>query len=329
MLVFVSEFLCSGACSNVPLDDSLASEGKAMLLAILEDFARIPDCQIVTTLDPRLEGLSEQGSDWASRVIVHPCESQQSEQQMFQRLAREADATFVIAPEFDDCLASRRRLVDEANGRFLGSSLSAIQLCADKLALAHKLEEIQVATIPTLALDDHRVPWESTEVVVKPRCGAGSQATFQLQATDPLSAEIKSSGWQFIRQPYIAGTPLSVAVMSDGDKHTIFPVADQQISTDRRFHYLGSDLPSTSKINDSTIRAIVESIAAEIPGLDGFWGIDLLLTQDKQLLVVEINPRLTSSYLVYRQSARFNVAELILGTSVVIEWDAEPVRFRV
>ena len=48
----------------------------------------------------------------------------------------------------------------------------------------------------------------------------------------------------------------------------------------------------------------------------GYVGVDLILTQDEALLI-EINPRLTTSYIGLRQVIDFNLAEAI--------WDA---RFR-
>ena len=47
-----------------------------------------------------------------------------------------------------------------------------------------------------------------------------------------------------------------------------------------------------------------------IPGLTGYVGVDLVLTEDSALLI-EINPRLTTSYIALRQVTPVNLAKAI------------------
>jgi predicted ATP-grasp superfamily ATP-dependent carboligase len=51
-----------------------------------------------------------------------------------------------------------------------------------------------------------------------------------------------------------------------------------------------------------------------VPGLSGYVGLDLLapFATPEELLVVEINPRLTTSYLGYRALADQNIAQYLL-----------------
>ena len=52
--VFVSEYVCGGGWPGETIAGSLATEGRAMLCAIVEDFSRIAGVQVVTTWDARL-----------------------------------------------------------------------------------------------------------------------------------------------------------------------------------------------------------------------------------------------------------------------------------
>ena len=54
MRVFVSEYVCGGAWPDELLDNSMAAEGRAMLVSLVQDLLRIPAVNVVTTWDQRL-----------------------------------------------------------------------------------------------------------------------------------------------------------------------------------------------------------------------------------------------------------------------------------
>jgi predicted ATP-grasp superfamily ATP-dependent carboligase len=58
------------------------------------------------------------------------------------------------------------------------------------------------------------------------------------------------------------------------------------------------------------IQKLLNKIAQAFPDLFGYVGIDLILSDD--CYVVEINPRLTSSYSGIKQALGINIAELVL-----------------
>src|SRR5437762_261272 len=139
MRLFFYEMLCAGGLPS-GADASMRAEGWAMLSAFVEDFGRIPDLSVVTLLDAA-----------CPRELGHVCRRVFSadEANAFHELACQADATLLIAPEFDDLLATRADWVLQAGGRLLGCSPSAIRLTADKLALARHLRTHQVPTPAT------------------------------------------------------------------------------------------------------------------------------------------------------------------------------------
>jgi predicted ATP-grasp superfamily ATP-dependent carboligase len=100
MLVFVYEYTCAAGASQ-PFASSLRVEGRAMLSAGVDDFRRIPGVETVSLLA---------GTDLTNnRDPCFLCIDPSEEEQSFQELARKADFTLVIAPEFDDILAQRSR----------------------------------------------------------------------------------------------------------------------------------------------------------------------------------------------------------------------------
>ena len=107
---------------------------------------------------------------------------------------------------------------------------------------------------------------------------------------------------------FIPGLPVSLAVLISGDREHIhfLPVGEQRFSNDGRFNYLGGRIParlsnSVAQKIECQARAVIQSIE----GLTGYVGIDLIVPSEasEPPLVLEINPRLTTGYLGYRELA--------------------------
>lgn len=330
--IFVSEFVCGGGWSEGRPPESLEREGRAMLLALLADLAAVSGLRVVTTWDRRLaRPLFPEG------IAVAEVDSPEAELRTFRELAEGATWTLVIAPETAGILSARVRAANTAGGTVLNGSAEAIELCGDKLRLASFLRERGVRT-PAAALWDHEVvgeleglrvgadrwPWP---VVVKPRDGAGSQQTRRVDglirgssarvgwAELPEDPEFQSHE-NLLIQPWIAGRACSVAALvhSDGTA-TILPPAEQRLSTDGRLTYLGGTIPAWG-VSAAAVESLVPSVLAQIPGLRGWIGFDFLVLENAPdpLVLIEVNPRLTTSYVGYRRICRGNLARsLVFG----------------
>ena len=292
-----------------------------MLRAIVEDAVRIPDCRVITTWDARL-GAAPFGPD----VIVHEVSSPDEEAKAFRQLQQSADRVLIIAPEFDEILASRSQHLGTQSA---GSTPAAIRLCADKLALAAHFAAAGVPSIPTQVFDSSiNIDTMPFPVVVKPRDGAGSQSTYLIRRREELSE--RQSDWgqreelqDAIWQAYFPGQPLSVAVLIDPDRdlYDACPVCEQTLSDDGRFEYAGGVVPArlAGSVSEA-VRQLAIAACRSVTGLRGYVGVDLIVRDESMgaalsPIVVEINPRLTTSYLGLRRLAAANLAEQVLGLS--------------
>jgi tyramine---L-glutamate ligase len=251
----------------------------------------------------------------------------------FRAVAAHADFSLVIAPECGGRLESLCRTVLDVGGRLLGPWPDAIRLAADKLALARHWERHGVPTPPTweLGAEPADVP-----VVVKPRDGAGSQAMLLWrQDSDPAGvAQERSPVPTFpgpnIAQQYVPGLAASVAFLIGPSRALPLVPCEQLLSTDDRFTYLGGRLPIAPDRAHRTIR-IASAAVGCVPGLLGYVGVDVILGDDGRDWAIEINPRLTTSYVGLRALARFNLAGAMLavarGADLEGEWDRGPVEF--
>jgi predicted ATP-grasp superfamily ATP-dependent carboligase len=295
MRVVVYEYTCARA--GAAAGGSLHSEGRAMLAAVLDDLRPIPGAEVMTP---------PAGDERAA----------------LREAARSSDHVLLIAPEFDGLLAERCHWVEEAGGRLLGPSSAAVRLTSDKLRLSHHL---RAAGVPTPPCDAVRFP-----AVLKPRDGAGSQATFLVHNRGELARcadEAAAEGWrgELIIQPFVPGTAASVALLLGPGRCVPLLPAAQHLSDDGRFRYRGGRVPLDAGLRERAVSLARRAVAA-VPGLRGYVGVDLVLGDEDQ--VIEINPRLTTSYIGLRALAETNLAEAMLrvvgGEEVALRWrDAE------
>ena len=119
-------------------------------------------------------------------------------------------------------------------------------------------------------------------------------------------------GSEFVVQAFVPGQPASIAFIIAPDRIVPLLPAAQHLSDDGRFHYLGGHLPLEPALAERAM-ALGRRAVACVPGLGGYVGVDLVLGENaEEDWAIEINPRLTTSYLGLRRLAYCNLAQLIL-----------------
>jgi predicted ATP-grasp superfamily ATP-dependent carboligase len=316
MRIFVHEYVCGGGLAGKPLPESLRREGWAMLRAVVEDFARCPGVEIGCLLDARLSASASE----LSGARVDLCDPG-AEQSLFHEFAADADFTLVIAPESKQQLYLRCRWVEQLGSKLLGPSPEAVHLAGDKVQLAVAWGRYGVRTPAWV--------WRSLfgtsaqQVVCKPRRGGGSLNSFLIQNHNDLSRALQHfradpCGDEPIFQEYLPGLPASLSLILGRGWSLALPAAAQHLSDDGRFRYLGGRAPLPDNLNDRAQRLALQAIAP-IDGLSGWVGVDLILgdaADGSEDYAIEINPRLTTSYVGLRALAEFNLAETMLALAL-------------
>src|SRR3972149_4531922 len=105
MHFFVYEWATGGGLVNEPgaMPASLVREGATMIGALAADLVRIRDCRVTALRDPRVLQLALAGCE------IVDVQSNAAHWDEFDRLAAAADATILIAPEFDRILLKAAR----------------------------------------------------------------------------------------------------------------------------------------------------------------------------------------------------------------------------
>lgn len=312
MRVFVYEYLTARGVGAEPGDarHPIYLEGRAMRDAVAADFAALPGCEVVT-----LDGVGEADEPAA-----------------FADRAAGADWSLVVAPEFDGILSARCRWVLDAGGRLLGPDLAAVSLTSDKLALAGHW---RAHSVPTPATTD-RAPTacEAFPVVWKPRDGCGSTATFLLRDRFELARAQAIVPAEYtgpmILQEFVPGVAASVLFLCGPAGNVPLLPAAQHLSDDGRFQYQGGELPLPPELARRAVALAARAVGC-VAGLLGYVGVDVILGEDRDV-AVEINPRLTTSYVGFRALAAENLAGAALRVAAgdvrqPVHWHDGRVRF--
>ena len=148
--------------------------------------------------------------------------------------------------------------------------------------------------------------------VTKPRFGAGSAGVKLAAPNDCLLSSVLLG--ELIVQPFIPGRAASAAFLIGARESCSLPPAEQFLSSDGNFRYLGGRLPLPEPFADRAIRIASRAISC-VPGLNGYVGVDVILggpADGSGDFAIEINPRLTTSYIGLRAACEDNLMDLLL-----------------
>ncbi len=274
------------------------------------------------------------------------------------------DAVLLIVPECDGVLVSLLQAVQASDvlpTRSLNLDWRLAEIFADKRRTDVWLRQHGIAAIPTRTIDDataglmhdkwlgntssasvtdlHRATTEQL-AVLKPRDGAGAASVCIVRLNQQLFEDLPqqfSDDDRWILQPFMPGAACSVGFLGGGEcgPTTILPPARQNIRvTDGRMSYHGGQIPCESAIA-SRIAPVAERIAAALGAFSGYVGADLLVDvsvpadSEVSVCVVEINPRLCTSYVGYQALAEDNLAAWMLQryTGQALRWKQGAVTF--
>lgn len=308
MRIFLYEWATGGGLVEEPsIPASFVQEGAAMMGALAADLARIDGCRVVALRDPRILHLALPCCELVDVL------SRSSHYDEFERLAAHAEATLLIAPEFDDILQKAAQAVVAGGGRLLSPSPEFIRVAANKQRTCDALTKAGVPVPPGLLLQgDEPLPNDFTyPAVLKPNDGAGSQDTYLVSGPRDAAPPY---AWPRRLERYEPGLAASVAVLCGPAGRAPLEPCKQKISDDGRLRYLGGELPLAAGLAERASNLAGRAVAA-MPAATGYVGVDMVLGREPDGAadyVVEVNPRLTTSYVGLRAAADVNLAAAML-----------------
>jgi predicted ATP-grasp superfamily ATP-dependent carboligase len=294
-----------------------------MRRAVAADFATLPGVRVVLTRDTALPPAP---GPWRE-VVLGPGE----ERAALASLARDVDALLVVAPETGGVLADRVALVLASGGRVLNATPRAIALATDKFAAAARLAALGLQVVPGVPWRPG-TPWPAevrSPAVLKPIDGAGCIETWVIDDPHRLPAGLPAH--TSLLQPFHPGMPASVSfvtglcgpagspreIVVGACRQTIDRVGDRLVY---RGGLTGQPLP----------RALLPALRRALrtfEGLAGWIGVDLMLGPGPDAwAVLEVNPRLTTSYVGLRETWGSRLALCLIRSAGLVLADPGPPR---
>lgn len=269
--------------------------------AVLHDFSELSDVKISLTYDARLLSPSIAGAK-----AIKP---QDDVWAVWESCMQEADAVLLIAPEIGGILTQLTLMAEHLNKKVLGCHSSVIKIASDKYQTYQQLKRYSIPTIPTYLFSDwpkgERGTW-----VTKPVDGAGCAEMALFDDATQLLAWMRGRENTHIIQPLQRGEAASFSMLCKDGKTYLLTCNRQKIVMDNGLIQYQGGVINAFISHRVVFEAVAQQIAKAFPGLAGYVGVDLIV-DDESLYVVEINPRLTTSYVALYLACGVNPARML------------------
>lgn len=321
MNLLIFEYISGGGYSDKMIPPSTLCEAYAMLKILISDCKAL-GYNIITLLDSRIKELKPP-------ILADKIISIESNLEMYEKLiniSKLVDAVYVIAPESYRILEKLLLGIINSGGKSLNCDINAIRKVSNKIEISMLLRKVGLKGPETIVFDiDEKISKIRLSVkdlnyplIFKPIFSIGCDGLSIVKEENEILGAIDkikrfSMESKFIVQNFIRGIPSSVCIFSNGKQ--VLPVTiNQQLITlagpDKNSEYIGGIIPFDHKLKKEALKA-AERTVKSIDGLKGYVGVDMILTKNDPV-IIEINPRLTTSYIGLNNVVNFNPAKALI-----------------
>jgi predicted ATP-grasp superfamily ATP-dependent carboligase len=326
--IFIFEFVSGGGFNTVEIPPSLFCEGFAMLRSIISDFKKT-GFEISSLLDHRIHYLSP----YLRADSIDLINTNDDFITKFKEKLKDSKFCFVIAPEFSNILYNLTQIAVKMNKVILSTNLEAIKLASSKLLTYNYFKTHSILTPRT-----YLIPYKKNNldiefitkkinklkqpIIIKPVDGVGAESIYYFENKMQIFNFFKNNKQnldltrKFILQEYISGEDLSISLINHHNSNPIIlSVNSQQVilkNDDDGSQYYGGYTPvdffsSIKKTLNSCLKRL------DLTDFSGFFGIDFIKVNSNFNYFIEINPRLTTSYIGLRNIIKQNPVDLLFN----------------
>ena len=332
--IFIFEFVSGGGYNQVDIPLSLFCEGYAMLRTTIEDFKKL-GFQIITLLDKRISHLAR----YLKTDMVKFVKPEDDYLKIYTKCVKKSPFCFIIAPEFSKHLYNLTKIAKNLNKKILSIDLSGVWLGTSKLEtykyfIANKVNTPKSYRIPLkggkMDVDFILQKFEQFDcsLIMKPEDGAGSELIYHFTTKDQILQLFERAktnldiARSYIVQEFIDGDDLSISIINRTTSEKINTMDQiilsinaqnvQNIDSNKDSLYLGGFTPVENyKVLKKKFEKILKSM--DLTSFQGYFGIDFIKKADNSIHFIEINPRLTTSYIGIRNILDFNPLEFLFN----------------
>lgn len=307
MRILVLEYITGGGLARESLPDSLAREGELILQALLHDLERIKETRLLVLRDGRLDTVSL----FRRNIDLVIVDSGDDFEKVWKEAICKVDAVWPVAPESGGILGRLCHQVADSGKTLLNSPAEVVELTTEKMKTLQCLAAHGIDVVPTVPLESFagqfRGPW-----VIKPDDGVGCDRMTMIHTSRRLASMRKDwLGQNGIIQPWLDGTALSLSVLFNRGMAVLLSCNEQKVVVDHERFSLKACIVNSSGLDRSIYQDLASAVAQALPELVGYAGVDFI-SHGGRCTVLEINPRLTTSYAGLSRALNQNVAQMVI-----------------
>jgi predicted ATP-grasp superfamily ATP-dependent carboligase len=335
--IFIFEFVSGGGFNRVNIPISLFCEGFGMLKSIINDFKSI-GFEISTLLDYRIQYLSTTLAIDKFKIIKR----RDNYLNKFKMLVQECEYAFIIAPESTNILYNLSQIVKKCDKILLSTNLEGIKIGTSKIKTYNFFRKYKIATPQTylIPLKNNNLDLEfiiqkfqelKKPIIIKPDDGVGAESLYFFETESQIKNFFQDFGYKiesgrcYVLQEFIKGKDLSISLIKTAtslDSQIKYPyilsINSQNITINNlnyESEYFGGATPIENHEESSIeLTKLLEQI--DFSQFSGYFGIDIIRGEDSRFYFIEINPRLTTSYIGLRNILNQNPINLIFESKV-------------
>lgn len=302
MKLFVYEHVTGGGMLAEDPPASLVLEADMMVRSLLADLAELPGVVPLAARDPRLPRLDG--------VPVLTREPDEGVAAFYRRGLTACDAAWPTAPETGGVLEALARATIQHGRTLVGCRPDAVHVAASKRRTSQALAARGIPVVPTWdagrLLPDLPGAW-----VVKPDDGAGAEDTLRVPDRGEAAELLGRDPGRLVAQPWLDGEPLSLSLLCRDGTAELLSCNRQRLElTAGRLSLVALEVNAVAD-TEGALAQLGGRVAAAIPGLLGPVGVDFIRTAGGPV-ILEVNPRLTTSCCGLREALGINLAALVL-----------------
>lgn len=323
MKLLVYEHISGGGFGDAQIPKNVLCEGFGMLRTLIADF-KASGHSVTTTLDPRISRLNPP----LKADFIISVSSPREVKEKFLEILSQVDAAYIIAPETENMLSSLVEFVEHTGVTPLNCPAKVIEKVSDKITFRESLKRNRIRAPKTLTFNIQDNAEEIGQiiqdrinfpVVFKPPKGVSCCGLSVVRNKEQISAAVRkiqneTSGKEFLVEELIKGTAASVSLFSIDGKSIPVSLNRQEVAIETpevASSYIGGSVPLDNALQNEAFDK-AKRIVGLFPDLRGYIGIDFVLAEG-EAVPIEVNPRLTTSYIGLRRVIGFNPAQAIIN----------------
>jgi len=300
--VLIYEYITGGGLINEALTSHLLTEANLMMKSLNNNFKLSGKISHSYLEDYRVNPLQ----------LKNQIKIKNSKKIYDTSFLRQFDEVLPIIPENNLELYKYIKFLEDNNINMIASDSKTVLILSDKLKFYNFCKKHSINTIETYKINDYKRITSKRSYIIKDRYGAGCS---YVRLQKKLSQQDFFTHSERIVQPYIKGTSYSLCLYFTNDSYIFLSLNKQILTQDENgFINLKTIIINSNDVHQLEIVRFLSKLKILLPGLKGYVGIDFIYDKSN-ITIVEVNPRLTTSFIGLYETIGINYADLLINSN--------------